>query len=179
VIKVLNEAFGIRKAFLTSVHAYTNQQRLADVPTADPRRGRAAAENIIPQNTNSADVIMDLLPEMQGTVSGLAMNVPVANGSVVDLVCWHERPVTRVAVNEVVRTAATSHWKGVLHFETDPIVSSDIVRSPYSSTFDSLATMVLEPNVSKTISWYDNAWGYAHRVVDLIGRLAGLSQGEA
>jgi glyceraldehyde 3-phosphate dehydrogenase len=179
VIKVLNEAFGIHKGFLTTVHAYTNQQRLADVPSADPRRGRAAAENIIPQKTNSAEVIMDLLPEMKGKISGLAMNVPVANGSVVDLVCWHDRPVTRTAVNEVVRTAAKSHWAGILNFETDPIVSSDIVRSPYSSTFDSLATMVLEPRVSKTISWYDNGWGYAHRVVDLIGRLAGMNEGGA
>jgi glyceraldehyde 3-phosphate dehydrogenase len=171
VIKILHEAFGIEKAFLTSVHAYTNQQRLADVPAEDPRRGRAAAENIIPQDTNSAAVLADLLPELRGRIAGMAMNVPVPNGSVVDLVCWHAQPVSVTAINEVVRTAAASRWKQILHYEDAPIVSSDIVRSPYSSTFDSLATMVLEDRVSKTLSWYDNGWGYAHRVVDLVRRL--------
>jgi glyceraldehyde 3-phosphate dehydrogenase len=103
----------------------------------------------------------------------MAMNVPVPNGSVVDLVCWHERPVTVTAVNEVVRTAAASgRWRNIVDFEDDPIVSSDIVRSSFSGTFDSLATMVLEDRVSKTLTWYDNGWGYAHRVVDLIGLLA-------
>ncbi len=169
VIKILQEAFGIEKAFLNTVHAYTNQQRLADVPAKDPRRGRAAAENIIPQRTNSAQMIMGLIPALEGRVTGEAMNVPVPNGSCVDLVCWHEKPVTVTAVNEVIRTAASGNrWAGILHYEDDPIVSSDIIRSPYSSTFDSLATMVLKDRVSKTLSWYDNGWGYAHRVVDLI-----------
>jgi len=169
VIKILQEAFGIEKAFLNTVHAYTNQQRLADVPAKDPRRGRAAAENIIPQRTNSAQMIMGLIPALEGRVTGEAMNVPVPNGSCVDLVCWHEKPVTVTAVNEVIRTAASGNrWAGILHYEDDPIVSSDIIRSPYSSTFDSLATMVLRDRVSKTLSWYDNGWGYAHRVVDLI-----------
>lgn len=172
VIKILNEAFGIKKAFLTTTHAYTNQGRLADVPSADPRRGRAAAANIIPQESNSAAVVMGLLPELDGRITGMAMNVPVPNGSVVDLVCWHDKPVTVTAINEVMRTAAASHWKNIVHYEDDPIVSSDIVRTPYSSTFDSLATMVLEGHVSKTLSWYDNGWGYAHRVVDLIRRFA-------
>ena len=172
VIKILNEAFGIQKAFLTTTHAYTNQQRLADVPSADPRRGRAAAANIIPQESNSAAVVMELLPELEGRITGMAMNVPVPNGSVVDLVCWHDEPVDVTAINEVMRTAAASHWKGIVHYEDEPIVSSDIVRTPYSSTFDSLATMVLEGRVSKTLSWYDNGWGYAHRVVDLIRRFA-------
>jgi glyceraldehyde 3-phosphate dehydrogenase len=176
VIKILHEAFGISRAFLTSVHAYTNQQRLADVPAEDPRRGRAAAENIIPQETNSAAVVMDLLPELRGRISGKALNVPVSNGSVVDLVAWHERPVTVTAINEVLRTAAASGWDNVLHYEDAPIVSSDIVRSPYSSTFDSLATMVLEGKVSKTLAWFDNGWGYAHRVVDLIRRFAELDR---
>lgn len=175
VAKVLADAFGIRRAFLTTVHAYTNQQRLADVPSEDPRRGRAAAENIIPQETNSAEVLMELLPELAGKVTGLAMNVPVPNGSVVDLVCWHDRKVTVEAVNEAVRTAAASErWQGLLAFEDDPIVSSDIIRSPYSSTFDSLATMVLGENVSKTLAWFDNGWGYAHRLVDLLQRFQEL-----
>ena len=169
VIKILHEAFGIQRAFLSTVHAYTNQQRLADVPSEDKRRGRAAAENIIPQETNATQVITELIPDLAGRLSGASMNVPVPNGSVVDLVCWHEKPVTELAINEVIRTAAASdQWRGILNFEDDPIVSSDIIRSTYSSTFDSLATMVQKENVSKTLSWYDNGWGYAHRVVDLI-----------
>jgi glyceraldehyde 3-phosphate dehydrogenase len=176
VVKILNDAFGISSAFLTTVHAYTNQQRLADVPTDDPRRGRAAAENIIPQDTNAADVVMELLPQMQGRITGMAMNVPVPDGSVVDLVCWHDKPVSETAINEVVRTAVASQWKGILNYEDNPIVSSDIVRLPYSGTFDSLATMVLEEQVSKTLTWYDNGWGYAHRVVDLILRFQKMNR---
>jgi glyceraldehyde 3-phosphate dehydrogenase len=169
VLEILNGAFGIRRAFLTTVHAFTNQQRLADVPADDARRGRAAGENIIPQETNSAEVVMELLPELKGKITGLAINVPVPNGSVVDLVCWHERPVTVEAVNEVVRTAAGSaRWKKILAYEDDPIVSSDILLSEYSGTYDSLATMVLGDDVSKTLTWFDNGWGYAHRVVDLL-----------
>jgi glyceraldehyde 3-phosphate dehydrogenase len=169
VVKILNEAFGIQRAFLNTVHAYTNQQRLADVPSEDKRRGRAAAENIIPQETNAAQVVTDLIPELTGRLTGASMNVPVPNGSVVDLVCWHEKKVTKGAINEVIRTAAASdRWRGILHYEDDPIVSSDIIRSAYSSTFDSMATMVQKENVSKTLAWYDNGWGYAHRVVDLI-----------
>ncbi len=176
VIKILHEAFGVRKAFLSSVHAYTNHQRLADVPTRDKRRGRAAAENIIPQATKAGQVVMELLPELAGRITAMAMNVPVPNGSVIDLVCWHDKPVTPTAINEVVRTAAASKWKGIVHYEDNPIVSSDIVHSPYSSTFDSMATMVLGKNVSKTLAWFDNGWGYTHRVVDLIGRLSALGQ---
>jgi glyceraldehyde 3-phosphate dehydrogenase len=178
VIKLLDEAFGIERAFLTTVHAYSNEQRLADVPAEDPRRGRAAAENIIPQESNAAQVIMGLFPHLEGRLTGQAMNVPVANGSVVDLVCWHDKPVSVASINEVVRTA-TSRWPGILHYEDDPIVSSDIIRSSYSSTFDSQATMVLGERVSKTLAWFDNGWGYAHRVVDLVRQLAALEEAEA
>jgi glyceraldehyde 3-phosphate dehydrogenase len=178
VLDILRQAFGIKRAFLSTVHAYTNQQRLADVPAKDPRRGRAAAENIIPQETNAAEVISELLPELKGRLSAAAFNVPVPNGSVVDLVCWHEKPVTETAINEVVRTAAAANWQGILHYEDDPIVSTDITLSPYSSTFDSQATMVLGERVSKTLAWYDNGWGYAHRVVDLIFLLSELEGGE-
>jgi glyceraldehyde 3-phosphate dehydrogenase len=171
LLRVLGDAFGIRRAFISTVHAYTNQQRLADVPAEDPRRGRAAAENIIPQATNSAAVVMELLPALRGKLSALAMNVPVANGSVVDLVCWHEHPVSVEEVNRVVREAAASpQLAGILDYEDAPIVSSDILHSRASATFDSLATMVLAGNVSKTLAWFDNGWGYAHRVVDLIRR---------
>jgi glyceraldehyde 3-phosphate dehydrogenase len=177
IVKILHEAFGIQRAFLSTVHAYTNQQRLADVPSEDKRRGRAAAENIIPQATDAALMVSSLIPAMQGRISGGSMNVPVPNGSVVDLVCWHEKPVTTTAVNEVVRTAAsTGRWRDIIAFEDDPIVSSDIIRSPYSTTFDSLATMVMAGRVSKTLSWYDNGWGYAHRVVDLIETFSELEK---
>jgi glyceraldehyde 3-phosphate dehydrogenase len=171
VLHALGEAFGIRRAFLSSVHAYTNEQRLADVPAEDPRRGRAAAENIIPQETNAGDLLEHLVPSLAGKLTAHSMNVPVANGSLVDLVCWHEQPVTVESINEVVRSAAGSgRWRGILDFEDDPIVSSDVIRSTYSSTFDCQATMTLGENVSKTIAWFDNSWGYAHRVIDLIRR---------
>lgn len=177
ILKILHEAFGVERAFLTTVHAYTNQQRLADVPSEDKRRGRAAAENIIPQETNAGEVLMELLPDLKGRISGLAMNVPVRNGSVVDLVCWHERPVTVTAINEVVRTAAASErWRRYVEFEDEPIVSSDILRTHYSSVFDSLSTMVIGDRLSKTLSWFDNGWGYSHRVVDLIQRFAEMER---
>jgi glyceraldehyde 3-phosphate dehydrogenase len=125
-------------------------------------------------------VIAELLPGLAGKLTAHSMNVPVPNGSLVDLVCWHTEPVTRDAINEVVRTAAGSaRWRGILDFEDDPIVSSDILRSTYSSTFDCQATMTLGENVSKTISWFDNSWGYAHRVVDLIRRFRELDEAAA
>jgi len=179
VLKVLDGAFGVKRAFLTTVHAFTNQQRLADVPADDPRRGRAAGENIIPQETHAADLLMELMPQFAGKLTGYSINVPVANGSVVDLVCWHDRPVTVDAVNEVVRTAAGSDGlKHILGYETEPIVSSDILQSEDSGTFDSLATMVLGNDVSKTLTWFDNGWGYAHRVVDLLRRFEQLDRSQ-
>jgi glyceraldehyde 3-phosphate dehydrogenase len=180
VIKTLDEAFGVERVFLTTVHAFTNQQRLADVPHDDPRRGRAAGENIIPQETHAAELLADLLPDLKGKITGYSMNVPVANGSVVDLVCWHQLPVSVETVNEAVRAAAAGdRLKRVLDYETEPIVSSDVLHSEYSGTYDSLATMVLGKNVSKTLTWFDNGWGYAHRVVDLLRRFAELDQKEA
>lgn len=180
IVKILHQAFGIRRSFLSTVHAYTNQQRLADVPAEDKRRGRAAAENIIPQQTDAALMVSSLIPEIEGRISGGSMNVPVPNGSVVDLVCWHDKPVTATAINEVIRTAAsTDRWREIIDYEDEPIVSSDIIRSPFSSTFDSLATMVMGDRVSKTLAWYDNGWGYAHRVVDMIDRFTALEEKEA
>ena len=179
VLQILQEAFGIERAFVSAVHAYSNQHRLADVPSEDPRRGRAAAENIIPQQTHVARMLMDLLPELEGRINGQAVSVPVPNGSVVDLVCWHERPVTVVAINEVIRTAAAADWKGILAYEDDPIVSSDVLQTSYSGTFDSQATMVLGERISKTLTWFDNSWGYANRVVDLIRTLGALDLEEA
>lgn len=180
IAKLLDEAFGVERLFLTTIHAYTNQQRLADVPAQDPRRGRAAAENIIPQETHVGTMIEELLPSLAGKVTALAVNVPVANGSVADLSVWTRKPVTKTAVNEVVRTAASlPRWQGVLAYEDDPIVSSDIIRSSYSSTFDAEATMILGDRVAKTLAWYDNSWGYAHRCVDLVRQLAAFDTAPA
>ena len=176
VIKILHRAFGVERAFLSTVHAYTNQQRLADVPSVDKRRGRAAAENIIPQASNAAEVVMDLVPELRGRIQGMAMNVPVPNGSLVDLVCWHEKPISQTAINEVIRTAAAGSYAGILGYEDEPIVSSDILHSPYSGTFDALGTMVLGDKVSKTLTWFDNSWGYTNRVVDLLQRFVRLEE---
>jgi glyceraldehyde 3-phosphate dehydrogenase len=177
VLRALSEAFGVARAYLTTVHAYSSEQRLADVPTSDPRRGRAAAENIIPQTTNAAEMIEEIDPAFRGKLTGMAINVPVSNGSVVDLVCWHEKDVSADAVNGALREASTGRWKGLLAFESDPIVSRDVWRSSASGTVDSLSTMVLGKRMSKTLTFYDNGWGYSHRAVDLVGRFARFDGG--
>ncbi|MGH9366254.1 MAG: type I glyceraldehyde-3-phosphate dehydrogenase [Thermoanaerobaculia bacterium] len=177
VLAILHEAFGVRRALFTTVHSYTSQHRLADVPAEDKRRGRAAAENIIPQESRSPAMLAEVLPELAGRIIGYAMNVPVQNGSVVDLVCWHEREVSPEAINEVLRTAAaTERWRRVLRYEEEPIVSSDVTQSAFSSVFDSLSTMTLAGRVSKTLSWYDSGYGYAHRAVELLDRYAALER---
>jgi glyceraldehyde 3-phosphate dehydrogenase len=178
VLKILAGAFGIERAFLTTIHAFTSHQKLADVPDGDARRGRAAAENIIPQATRAADLLVDVLPELKGKISASSMHVPVANGSAADLVCWHPKPVTVEAVNEALRAAAGDGLKGILGYETDPIVSSDILGLETSGRYDSLATMVLGGNASKTLTWFDNGWGYAHRVVDLLRRFERFESGK-
>ncbi|MGH9440662.1 MAG: type I glyceraldehyde-3-phosphate dehydrogenase [Thermoanaerobaculia bacterium] len=175
VAAILDEAFGIRRAFFTTVHSYTSHHRLADVPSKDMRLGRAAAENIIPEASRSPEVLMGLLPRLRGKVTGVAMSVPVSNGSLVDLVCWHDSRVTAESVNEAVRSAASSdRWKKYLAYETDPIVSSDVALSQFSGIFDCLATMAVGEHVSKTICWFDSGFGYAHRAVDLLERFAAL-----
>jgi glyceraldehyde 3-phosphate dehydrogenase len=178
VLKVLADGFGIERAFLTTVHAYGANLALADVPAEDLRSGRAAAENIIPQPTNADELIAELLPELAGRISGMAMNVPVANGSVVDLTCWHPRPVTPEEINAALAAACDGPLAGVIRYETEPIVSSDVIHSTFSGTFDSLSTMTVGGRVSKTLTFYDNAWGYAHRVVGLLGRLAAFAEEE-
>jgi len=168
ILKILDRAFGLQRVFFTTVHAYTNDQRLADVPADDLRLSRAASENIIPTDTNAGQVIMRLLPQLEGKVQGMALKVPVPNGSLVDMVTFTDKPISVTAVNEVVRTAVAADYRGLIEYAVDPIVSSDVKRSAFSSTFDSLATMALGDHLVKTIAWYDNGWGYAHRVVDLI-----------
>jgi glyceraldehyde 3-phosphate dehydrogenase len=179
VLQVLDKAFGIERALLTTIHAYSNEQRLADVPAEDMRRGRAAAENIIPQATHAAEVLGDLLPALAGKLTAMALNVPVANGSAVDLVCWHTRDVTPEAVREALRAATAGELVHVLAYEDQPIVSSDILRSPYSGTFDADATMTVGTRVSKTLTWFDNSWAYSLRAIELAARLASLDRGSA
>ena len=173
VVKILKDGFGIRYAFMTTVHAYTNDQRLADVPHDELRRSRAAAENIIPASTWAPQAVEQILPEMAGKMQGIAMNVPVPDGSVVDLVTVMEREVSREAVNNLVWSAAQSdRYKRIVEYEDQPIVSSDVVGNPHSSIFDSIATQVTGNDMLKTLTWYDNGWGYAARVVELIRKLA-------
>ena len=177
LVKILGDAFGIERLYLSTVHAYTDQQRLADVPEKDLRRGRAAAENIIPQESNAGHLLEELFPNLAGRVVASSMNVPIANGSLIDLVCWHRCEVSRDAVNEAVRAAAgTPALATILAYETEPIVSSDVINSPYSAVFDSDATMVLGRHMSKTLAWFDNSWGHAHRVIELITRSRELTR---
>jgi len=179
ILQILDRAFGVERVYFTTIHAYTNDQRLADVPAADLRRSRAATENIIPTETNAGQVVMDLLPQLAGKVEGMALKVPVPNGSLVDMVSYTRDPVTAEAVNEVIRTAVASDYSDYVEYATDPIVSSDVKHSPYSCTYDSLATLTLGDRMLKTLAWYDNGWGYAHRVVDLAKRLGRFDGGGA
>jgi glyceraldehyde 3-phosphate dehydrogenase len=176
IIKILMRAFGIEALFIDTVHAYTNAQRLADVPADELRMSRAAIENIIPTHTNAGEMLMKLFPELGGKVSSLAMNVPVPNGSLVDMVVFTREAVDVTAVNEVVRTAVQADYQRYVEYGTDPIVSSDVQANPHSSIFDSLATATLGDNVVKCIAWYDNGWGYAHRALELVERLASLEE---
>jgi glyceraldehyde 3-phosphate dehydrogenase len=175
VAKVMHETFGIVKGYVTTVHAYTNDQRLADVPHKDLRRSRAATENIIPTTTGAARAVGKVLPELEGKLDGIAMRVPVPDGSTVDLVTELERPATVESINQAMRDAAvTPEMAGVLEYSEEPLVSSDIIHNPHSAIFDAMSTRVLGGTFAKVIAWYDNEWGYASRVVDLIDRLAGM-----
>jgi glyceraldehyde 3-phosphate dehydrogenase len=169
--KVLDDSFGIKKGVMTTVHAYTNDQRLADVPHKDLRRSRAATENIILTTTGAAKAVGEVLPQLDGKLDGMAMRVPVPDGSTVDLVVELNENVTVEQVNEAVRMAAEGPLVGILEYNVDPIVSTDIIGNPHSSIFDAAATQVLGGNLVKVMSWYDNEWGYSNRVVDLIERL--------
>jgi glyceraldehyde 3-phosphate dehydrogenase len=169
--KVLDDSFGIKKGVMTTVHAYTNDQRLADVPHKDLRRSRAATENIIPTTTGAAKAVGEVLPQLDGKLDGMAMRVPVPDGSTVDLVVELNENVTVEQVNDAVRVAAEGPLAGIIEYNVDPIVSTDIIGNPHSSIFDAAATQVLGGNLVKVMSWYDNEWGYSNRVVDLIERL--------
>jgi glyceraldehyde 3-phosphate dehydrogenase len=169
--KVLHDAFVVEQGFMTTIHAYTNDQRVLDLPHEDIRRARAAAINLIPTSTGAARAIGLVLPELKGKVDGMSMRAPVPTGSVTDLVCRVSRETTADEVNEAFRTAATSGpLRDYLQYTEDPIVSTDIQRSPYSCIFDSQLTMV-NGTMVKVFGWYDNEWGYSCRLVDLMGKL--------
>ncbi|MCF3123285.1 MULTISPECIES: type I glyceraldehyde-3-phosphate dehydrogenase [Streptomyces] len=165
--KVLDENFGLVKGLMTTVHAYTNDQRILDFPHKDLRRARAAAENIIPTTTGAAKATALVLPQLKGKLDGIAMRVPVPTGSATDLVVELEREVTKDEVNAAFKKAADGELKGILYYTEDEIVSSDIVSDPASCTFDSSLTMVQEGKTVKILGWYDNEWGYSNRLVDL------------
>ncbi|MBC8175550.1 MAG: type I glyceraldehyde-3-phosphate dehydrogenase [Candidatus Marinimicrobia bacterium] len=167
--KVIHENFGIVNGVINTIHAYTNDQRLADVPHSDWRRSRAAAENVIPTTTGAAKAVGKVLPELAGKLDGIAMRVPVPDGSVVDFVITLGKDATPDEINDAVYKASNSEsLKNVLEYSTMPVVSTDIIGNPHSSIFDAPYTKVIEGNMAKTLNWYDNEWGYSNRVVDLI-----------
>jgi glyceraldehyde 3-phosphate dehydrogenase len=170
--KVLHEQFGIKRGMMTTVHSYTNDQQILDLPHKDYRRARAAAENIIPTTTGAAKAVALVLPELKGKLNGMAMRVPTPNVSVVDLVAELEKDTTVEEVNAAFKNASEGELKGILEYSELPLVSTDYNGNPSSSTIDALSTMVMEGNMVKVLSWYDNETGYSSRVVDLIDYLA-------
>lgn len=172
ILRILDDAFGLERAFFTSVHAMTNSQRLADVPSAGFRQSRAAGENIIPQETNSPEILMTVMPDMRGKLSGAALNVPVADGSTVDLVADLRDATDVTTLNAAMRTAVESKYSKVLEYSADPIVSSDVRQSTHSGIYDSLSAMVMGGTMVKTITWYNNGWGYTARIVEAAEKMA-------
>ncbi|MEH6940935.1 type I glyceraldehyde-3-phosphate dehydrogenase [Bacillus sp. JJ722] len=170
--KVLNEKFGIKRGMMTTVHSYTNDQQILDLPHKDYRRARAAAESIIPTTTGAAKAVALVLPELKGKLNGMAMRVPTPNVSVVDLVAELEKDVTAEEVNAALKAAADGELKGILEYSELPLVSRDYNGNTHSSSVDALSTMVMEGNMVKVLSWYDNETGYSNRVVDLIDYIA-------
>ncbi len=168
IAKILDESFGLVEGFMTTVHAYTNDQRLADVPHKDFRRSRAAAENIIPTTTGAARAVGKVLPHLDGKLDGMAMRVPVPDGSIVDLVCRVDAKPTRDDVNAAVRAAAAGPLRKIVEYSEVPLVSSDIIGNPHSSIFDALSTAAEGDGHVRVVAWYDNEWGYSNRVVDLL-----------
>ncbi|HEY6867037.1 MAG TPA: type I glyceraldehyde-3-phosphate dehydrogenase [Candidatus Eisenbacteria bacterium] len=168
VAKVLHEGFGIEHGFMTTIHAYTNDQRILDLPHKDLRRARAAAVNLIPTSTGAAKAIGEVLPELKGRLDGIAVRAPVVDGSLVDLVCRVRKPATKDAVNAAMRAAAEGPMKGFLEYCTDPIVSSDVIGNDHSSIFDALSTNVIDGSLVKVLAWYDNEWGFSQRTVDAL-----------
>jgi glyceraldehyde 3-phosphate dehydrogenase len=168
VAKVLNDRFTIKNGFMTTVHAYTNDQKLLDMPHKDLRRARATMLSIIPTTTGAAKALGDVIPELKGKLDGLAMRVPVADASVVDLVVEVKKKATKEKINKLFRLASRRELKGILQYTEEPIVSVDVIGNPHSAVFDALSTNVIEDKLVKVLAWYDNEWGYSSRLVDLI-----------
>ena len=171
IAKVLDDNFGIISGLMTTVHAYTNDQALAETTHSDFRRGRSATQNIIPTSTGAAKAVGMVLPELNGKLDGMAMRVPVPDGSVVDLVVELEKKVSIDDINKAIKNAADNELNGILEYSEVPLVSTDILNNPHSSIYDASSTQLLEGNHVKVVCWYDNEWGYSNRVVDLIGNL--------
>lgn len=170
--KVLNDKFGIKKGLMTTVHSYTNDQRILDLPHSDLRRARAAAESIIPTTTGAAAAVALVLPELKGKLNGFAMRVPTPTVSVVDLVVELEKSTTAEEINAAMKEASEGPMKGILGYEERPLVSVDYKKDERSSIVDALSTMVIDGNMAKVVSWYDNEWGYSSRIVDLVNYIA-------
>jgi glyceraldehyde 3-phosphate dehydrogenase len=171
---VLHEKFGIVKGLMTTVHAYTNDQRVQDMPHDDLYRARSAAQNIIPTTTGAAKAVGLVIPELKGKLTGISLRVPVPTGSVVDLTTLMSRSVTKEEVNQAIKDASEGPLKGILEYTEDAIVSSDIIDSPYSCIFAADFTDVMDGNMLKTLAWYDNEWGYSCRTVDLVAKVGKL-----
>jgi glyceraldehyde 3-phosphate dehydrogenase len=169
--KVLHETAGIERGLMTTIHAYTADQRLQDMPHKDLRRARAAALNLIPTTTGAARAVGLVLPDLNGKLNGLAVRAPVATGSVVDLVCDVKRETSADEINAAMKEAADGPLQGILSYTEDPIVSTDIVKDPHSSIFDAEQTMVIDGTLVKAVSWYDNEWGYSNRCVELAAKV--------
>ena len=169
--KAINDAVGIERGLMTTIHAYTGDQRLLDAPHSDLRRARSAATNLVPASTGAAKAVGLVLPELNGKLSGMAVRAPVPTGSVVDLTFVPSKATTVEEVNAAVKAAADGPMKGILSYTEDPIVSTDIVTDPHSSIFDSLLTSVIDGELVKVISWYDNEWGYSNRLVDVVQKV--------
>lgn len=168
VVKVLHDSCGIKHGFMTTAHAYTSDQRLHDSPHGDLRRARAAGLSIVPTSTGAAVAVTEVIPELKGKLHGVALRVPVADGSIVDFVAEVNRDVTVEFVNDVFHAAADGPMKPILEYSAEPLVSVDIVGNPHSAVFDSLSTMVLDNRLVKVFAWYDNEWGYSNRLVDMV-----------
>jgi len=174
VVKVLHDKFGVKRGLMTTVHSYTNDQRILDLPHSDLRRARAAAVSLIPTTTGAAIAVGKVIPELDGKLDGMSMRVPTFDGSIVDLVAELNTEVTAEEVNAAMKEAAEGAMKGILEYCEDPIVSVDVIDNPHSSIFDSLSTTVMQGNMVKVLSWYDNEWGYSNRAVDVLKKMAGM-----
>ena len=170
MLKVL-EQFTIEEAYISTVHSYTGDQRIHDAPHKDLRRARAGAVSIIPTSTGAAKAVGKVMPHLKGKLDGFALRVPTPDGSITDFVCELKKETTKEEINEAMKKASETSLKGILYYETDPIVSADIIGNQYSCIFDSLSTMA-NGNLVKVVGWYDNEWGYSCRVVDLVDRMA-------